>query len=104
LLNLLPTDAHVYGAFNLAYGIGSACGPLVGGQIYDHVKHGWSAVCFTAAGALALATVLAFCFTDAVSLLERMRRRRTEKKDGKGESSVKDVSTVDGVGQEIVEG
>jgi hypothetical protein len=26
-------DAHVYGAFNLAYGIGSALGPIVGGQV-----------------------------------------------------------------------
>lgn len=35
--------AHVYGAFNIAYGVGSALGPVIGGQIYDHV-HGWIAL------------------------------------------------------------
>ncbi|EIN13358.1 major facilitator MFS-1 [Punctularia strigosozonata HHB-11173 SS5] len=36
--------AHVYGAFNLCFGVGSAIGPLISGQLYDHVKHGWSGV------------------------------------------------------------
>ena len=31
---LIPSDAHVYGAFNLAYGIGSSVGPVVGGQVF----------------------------------------------------------------------
>ncbi|KAE9409352.1 MFS general substrate transporter [Gymnopus androsaceus JB14] len=38
--------AHVYAAFNLAYGIGSAAGPIVGGQIYYQVEKGWTALCF----------------------------------------------------------
>ncbi|KAG6837915.1 hypothetical protein H0H93_013068 [Arthromyces matolae] len=37
--------AHIYGGFNLAYGVGSVVGPLMGGQIYDNVKRGWLAVC-----------------------------------------------------------
>lgn len=26
-------DAHVYGAFNLAFGLGSALGPVIGGPV-----------------------------------------------------------------------
>ncbi|KAL4265134.1 Major Facilitator Superfamily Vesicular Transporter [Pleurotus pulmonarius] len=38
--------AHVYGAFNVAYGVGSALGPIIGGQVYDHVKtYGWAIIC-----------------------------------------------------------
>ncbi|KAG6891111.1 hypothetical protein C0995_014201 [Termitomyces sp. Mi166 len=35
--------AHVYGVFNIAYGVGSAVGPLIGGQMYDHLTDGWLA-------------------------------------------------------------
>ena len=34
IYNLTSPDAHVYGAFNLAYGIGSSVGPVVGGQVF----------------------------------------------------------------------
>ncbi|KAF9255915.1 hypothetical protein L218DRAFT_262391 [Marasmius fiardii PR-910] len=30
--------AHVYGAFNIAYGLGGSVGPIIGGQIFDHVR------------------------------------------------------------------
>ena len=33
-INIDFADAHVYGAFNLAYGIGSSVGPVVGGQVF----------------------------------------------------------------------
>lgn len=29
----LDVDAHVYGAFNLAFGLGSAIGPIIGGPV-----------------------------------------------------------------------
>ena len=29
--------AHVYGAFNLIYGIGSAVGPIITGQVSDYL-------------------------------------------------------------------
>ncbi|CDO70927.1 hypothetical protein BN946_scf184829.g35 [Trametes cinnabarina] len=51
---------HVYGAFNVAYGIGSALGPVIGGQLYDHVSssRGWLALCFFNAGVAALSTIV----------------------------------------------
>ncbi|RDB29583.1 putative MFS-type transporter C18.02 [Hypsizygus marmoreus] len=66
--------AHVYGAFNLAYGIGSAVGPVAGGQIYDHVKHGWTALCLLAAGLLAASLVLGFFYVGANPLSSRLTR------------------------------
>ncbi|KLO05710.1 MFS general substrate transporter [Schizopora paradoxa] len=33
--------AHVYGAFNIAYGLGTLVGPITAGQIYDQASNGW---------------------------------------------------------------
>ncbi|KAL6300266.1 major facilitator superfamily domain-containing protein [Sparassis latifolia] len=63
--------AHVYGAFNLAYGIGSALGPLIGGQIYEHVKHGWTTIWLLATGLAVVSMALAFCYFEEVSLLSK---------------------------------
>ncbi|KAJ3557689.1 hypothetical protein NM688_g1336 [Phlebia brevispora] len=64
--------AHVYGAFNLSYGIGATIGPIIGGQMYDHIKHGWTAICLLATGLLAVSSVMAICFTGAYPLLQRL--------------------------------
>ncbi|GLB36542.1 putative MFS general substrate transporter [Lyophyllum shimeji] len=66
--------AHVYGAFNVAYGVGSAVGPLVGGQIYDHAKHGWMALCLLAVGLIVSSLVLALFNTGADPLSGRLKR------------------------------
>ncbi|PBK99944.1 MFS general substrate transporter [Armillaria gallica] len=50
--------AHVYGAFNLAYGIGTTVGPVVGGQMYDHITKGWLAICLLAVGLLGLSVIV----------------------------------------------
>ncbi|ESK85878.1 mfs amine [Moniliophthora roreri MCA 2997] len=52
--------AHVYAFFNLAYGIGSTVGPIIGGQIFDNLGNGWFALCAIAAGWLALGTITSF--------------------------------------------
>ncbi|EGO02763.1 hypothetical protein SERLA73DRAFT_176125 [Serpula lacrymans var. lacrymans S7.3] len=67
--------AHVYGAFNLAFGIGTAVGPIIGGQIYDKAKHGWTAVCSVTAALIVLCVMLAFCYTGADPLLNRFMRQ-----------------------------
>lgn len=88
--------SHVYGAFNLAYGIGSASknillnpyytfyikllsvGPILGGQLYDRLHNGWTAVVGLAAGLMLLATAVAFFFTDEIPVAKRLlglRRR-----------------------------
>lgn len=89
--------SHVYGAFNLAYGIGSASetfpsfsipavlmpslvGPLIGGQLYDHVLHGWTAVVGLAAGLMLVAATVAFTYTGEPPLAKRLvgRGRRVK--------------------------
>ncbi|KAL1732632.1 major facilitator superfamily domain-containing protein [Schizophyllum commune] len=74
--------AHVYGAFNLAYGIGSSVGPVVGGQMYDHLSKGWLAVCLLALGLSVMSLTLAFCYTGERPLGRRLLdllRKRTRK-------------------------
>ncbi|KZT23837.1 MFS general substrate transporter [Neolentinus lepideus HHB14362 ss-1] len=78
---------HVYGAFNLAYGVGSAVGPLIGGQIYDHTSHGWLAVCVLDAGLVFISAVLAFVYTGETSLLTRTLRLFRRKNDTTNENT-----------------
>ncbi|KAF9045166.1 MFS general substrate transporter [Panaeolus papilionaceus] len=65
--------AHVYGAFNFAYGI---VGPIIGGQIYDHVNRGWMVICVISACILVLFCGLSACFTGQNPLLRRLKRSR----------------------------
>ncbi|KAH6917121.1 major facilitator superfamily domain-containing protein [Coprinopsis sp. MPI-PUGE-AT-0042] len=66
---------HVYGAFNLAYGMGSTVGPVVGGQMYDHLEKGWMAISLLAAGLIALGSLLTFACTGERPLLHRVLGR-----------------------------
>ncbi|KAI4522902.1 MFS general substrate transporter [Schizophyllum commune Loenen D] len=66
--------AHVYGAFNLAYGVGSS--------MYDHLTRGWLAVCLLALGLSVMSLTLAFCYTGERPLGRRLLdflRKRTRK-------------------------
>ncbi|KAG2160104.1 major facilitator superfamily domain-containing protein [Suillus bovinus] len=66
--------AHVYGAFNLAFGIGTAVGPVIGGQIYDHARHGWTALCCITSALIVICITLAFCYTGVDPLLAKFMR------------------------------
>ncbi|KAJ7693534.1 MFS general substrate transporter [Mycena rosella] len=66
---------HVYGAFNLVYGIGTALGPVIGGQMYAHLNEGWMAINLLSAGLLFVCLVLAFCYTGDDPLLGKLMRR-----------------------------
>ncbi|KAG8220121.1 major facilitator superfamily domain-containing protein [Butyriboletus roseoflavus] len=68
--------AHVYGAFNLAFGIGTAVGPILGGQIYGRAKHGWTALCCITAALIIVCIMLAFCYTGDDPLLSKMMRQQ----------------------------
>ncbi|KAF9015431.1 MFS general substrate transporter [Cyathus striatus] len=70
--------AHVYGAFNLAYGIGNAVGPVVGGQLYDRVKHGWTALCLLSAALLVACVIPTFCITGDETVLKKWIHRKPE--------------------------
>lgn len=47
--------AHVFGAFNFCYAVASSIGPLIGGQIYSHVRNGWTVLMGLSAGMMILA-------------------------------------------------
>ncbi|OCH84423.1 MFS general substrate transporter [Obba rivulosa] len=67
--------AHVYGAFNIAFGLGSALGPIIGGQLYDHLLQGWMAICLLGIGLSVLATFLVFCLFGDEPLHSVVRHR-----------------------------
>ncbi|EJF58463.1 MFS general substrate transporter [Dichomitus squalens LYAD-421 SS1] len=79
---------HVYGAFNMAYGVGSAVGPVIGGQLYDHVPRGWMAICLFDAGLVVICTFITVCFFGdptalrSISTYLRTRRRWSEQRNG----------------------
>ncbi|KAG7100054.1 hypothetical protein E1B28_001839 [Marasmius oreades] len=66
--------AHVSGAFNIAYGVGSAVGPIIGGQVFDHVKNGWPVLCYIAIGLVAATATLVFFGLGDESLFSKTRR------------------------------
>ncbi|KAJ7456492.1 MFS general substrate transporter [Mycena latifolia] len=63
---------HVYGAFNLVYGI---VGPVIGGQLYAHLREGWTAITLLSVGLLVVCLSLTFCYTGDDPLLRRLTRR-----------------------------
>ncbi|RDX43975.1 MFS general substrate transporter [Lentinus brumalis] len=62
---------HSYGAFNVAYGIGSAVGPVIGGQLYDHVGRGWMAISLFDLGMILVGIVIVVCFFGERPVLKR---------------------------------
>ncbi|KAJ7630469.1 MFS general substrate transporter [Roridomyces roridus] len=69
---------HVYGAFNLVYGIGTCLGPVIGGQVYAHLKDkdGWMAINLLSVGLLSVSLLLMVCYTGEEPILTRLMRRR----------------------------
>ncbi|EKM60730.1 uncharacterized protein PHACADRAFT_133462 [Phanerochaete carnosa HHB-10118-sp] len=68
--------AHVYGAFNLSFGIGSARTSSTLAYIYDHVRQGWAAICYVSIGVLAMCSLLSMCFVGDKPLYSRLLIRR----------------------------
>ncbi|KAI0762569.1 MFS general substrate transporter [Fomes fomentarius] len=70
---------HTYGAFNVAYGIGSAIGPVIGGQIYDHATRSWMALNLFDLGMVVTGIIVVLTFFGERPLLNRgilwLRRR-----------------------------
>ncbi|KAJ7630485.1 MFS general substrate transporter [Roridomyces roridus] len=64
------SDGHVYGAFNLVYGIGTSLGPILGGQIYTH-SHGWEYINICSVALLFGALIITFAYTGDRPLLTR---------------------------------
>ncbi|KAG6371621.1 MFS general substrate transporter [Boletus reticuloceps] len=70
--------AHVYGAFNLAFGVGTACECFLSirNDVYDHSKHGWIILCCITATLIMTCILLAFCYTGDDPLLSKMMRQQ----------------------------
>ncbi|KAG8759497.1 hypothetical protein FRC14_005785 [Serendipita sp. 396] len=51
--------AHVFGAYNFFYSVAGAVGPIIGGQIYSHVKSGWIVITGSVAGLLFAGAIVA---------------------------------------------
>jgi hypothetical protein len=45
-------------------------------QLYDHAKHGWTAVCCITAALIVICIIFAFCFTGADPLLAKVMRQQ----------------------------
>ncbi|KAI0047648.1 MFS general substrate transporter [Auriscalpium vulgare] len=67
--------AHIYGAFNLAYGVGSSVGPLIGGQIFAHAVNGWLVLNLVAVALIMVAIVLSFVYIGERPLVSRLVTR-----------------------------
>ncbi|KAF9030385.1 major facilitator superfamily domain-containing protein [Rhodocollybia butyracea] len=77
--------AHVYAAFCMSFAIGCAVGPIVGGQIYDHVHNGWTVQCLVALGMLAFGFCLSFFYVGEDPIFKKLLRFfRGEKRSGQG--------------------
>ncbi|KAI0666238.1 MFS general substrate transporter [Trametes maxima] len=86
---------HVYGAFNVAYGLGSArnaflltCALF---QLYDHVTsdQGWLALCLFNAGLVVVSAVATVCYFGEIPALQRVIRWTRRRREGadEGEAS-----------------
>jgi len=62
---------HVFGAWMLAYSLGSTLGPIIGGPIYDHVVHGWLVLCIMQTCLVALALSLSLMFTGDTAMTHK---------------------------------
>ncbi|KAF9646088.1 MFS general substrate transporter [Thelephora ganbajun] len=95
--------AHVYGSFNLAFGVGSSVGPVLCGQIYDNVRHAWTVISLITVGLLAVCLVLSITFTGDRPLLQRVFGPFFQQKGGLvdvlGMKVLKDVSLSERRGQ-----
>lgn len=107
ILTSISTDGHLYGAFNVAYGLGSArkhllllspclcaryshpaheVGPVIGGQLYDHLSpyEGWRALCIFFAALVLVSVVITASYygspTYAHRAMEYIRKRRAARR------------------------
>ncbi|KAF9511162.1 hypothetical protein BS47DRAFT_1319170 [Hydnum rufescens UP504] len=62
---------HVFGAWMLAYSLGSTLGPIIGGPIYDHVRHGWLVLCIMQTCLVILALTLSLMFTGDTAMTHK---------------------------------
>ncbi|KAH8120525.1 MFS general substrate transporter, partial [Phellopilus nigrolimitatus] len=66
--------AHIYGFFNLAFGVGSAVGPITAGLVYSHVQQGWAIMLSYGSGLLFLCCVVSIFYAGERPLASRLMR------------------------------
>ncbi|KAI9513136.1 MFS general substrate transporter [Russula earlei] len=65
--------AHVYGAFNVAVGIGASVGPVLSGEIFQRSSQGWTILNLIAVAIIIAASVVVAFFTGERPLARRLR-------------------------------
>ncbi|KAF8319459.1 MFS general substrate transporter [Clavulina sp. PMI_390] len=68
------TYAHVFGGFNMCYSIGSAIGPIIGGQVYDGVKNGWVVLMIINTCIISCCAMVTLALTGNDPILQRIAR------------------------------
>ena len=79
--------AHVYGVLNLSFGVGSTIGPIIGGQMYDHLANGWTAIVLLNSALCALSVIAAMLFLGSPTAMVQIIgwiRRKEEREVGRG--------------------
>ncbi|WVQ96081.1 hypothetical protein IAU59_003182 [Kwoniella sp. CBS 9459] len=71
-------EIHQFAALNFAWALATAAGTIAGGQLYDHVPHGWAAVCWFCFACCAVCLPFTLLFTGEKPLLRRVIRRKSD--------------------------
>ncbi|WVR08153.1 hypothetical protein IAU60_005199 [Kwoniella sp. DSM 27419] len=66
------SEIHQFAAMNIAFAISTSIGAIIGGQMYDHLSDGWSAVLWLAFGIIAISLPLPFFFTGNRTAFRRL--------------------------------
>ncbi|WVF68540.1 hypothetical protein IAT40_003308 [Kwoniella sp. CBS 6097] len=74
-------DIHQFAALNFAWALSTAVGTISGGRLYDHVPHGWAAVCWFCFACCIACLPFTLMFTGERPLLRRVVRSGSNQTD-----------------------
>ncbi|ODO12109.1 hypothetical protein I350_00895 [Cryptococcus amylolentus CBS 6273] len=79
------SEIHQFGALQIAFAISTAVGTIIGGQFYDRIPNGWSAVIWFAFGIAVAVLPLIFFFSGNRPLVKRVFGKGGKRGDGEEE-------------------
>ncbi|WVQ75008.1 hypothetical protein IAR50_004616 [Cryptococcus sp. DSM 104548] len=84
------SEIHQFSAMNIAFAVSTAVGTIAGGQMYDNLKNGWSAVIWFSFAAAVAILPPQFFFSGNISLYRRLFDGKVvrESDEEKGEGAV----------------
>ncbi|KAL7425017.1 hypothetical protein Q5752_000704 [Cryptotrichosporon argae] len=75
------SEIHEFASLNVAFSLSSAIGAVIGGQMYDHLVHGWPAVVWFCFAIVVVSIPPPFVYSGNTPLLARLRGRRPTGKE-----------------------